>query len=297
MGSVGSLGSVGSVLAVLGFVGFGFAQLPQITNGKVVAVASTIEREVSAAAAEAEPSWVAWKVPSVDGRSRSCCWYSNNDEGWYGCGLEPREAGAAMTRPQQPTGPVPLEAGATLLVMARVANGTVERVRTFSDDCPLDAGGRTVRVIDPIAPDASIRWLSDLVGSSLAADPKSSIYGSAMSAIANTGSPAADAALARLAEPSQPAQVRRQAALWLGRARGSAGFATLKAMLGREPQADMRRTIVRAIGQSKLPDATPAMIAVAKTDTDQTVRREAMLWLGRSKDPRATKFFEEILIK
>ncbi|HEX6322100.1 MAG TPA: hypothetical protein VFZ36_00120, partial [Vicinamibacterales bacterium] len=152
---------MGSVLVlVLGF-GFTFAQQPaQITNGRVeMRAASTVEREVAAAAQGTEPSWVAWKVPAVEGRGQGCCWYSNNNTNWYGCGVEPATPGVAAARPQQPTGPVPLEAGTTLLVMARVANGSIERVRTFGDDCPIDAGGRTIRFVEPVSPDASVSWL------------------------------------------------------------------------------------------------------------------------------------------
>ena len=273
--------------AVLGFVGFGvvgsaLVQLPQVTNGKVVAATSTIEREVSAAAAQSEPSWVAWKVPSVDGRSQSCCWYTNNNDHWYGCGLEPREAGAAMTRPQMPTGPVPLEAGTTLLVMARVANGKVERVRTFSDDCPLDAGGRTIRLVASVTPEASVRWLSDLIGSSLMADARSSMYNAALSAIANTAGAAADAELAKFTAASYPSAVRRQAIFWIGQARGQAGFSTLRSMLDRETAADIRRTLVQAISRSRAPEATPVLLSIARTDKDPNVRGEALFWLAQS---------------
>lgn len=257
-------------------------QAPQITNGTVVAATSTIEREVAAAAGQSEPSWVAWKVPSVNGRSQSCCWYSNNNEQWAGCGIEPRSANEAMTRPQQPTGPVPLEAGTSLLVMARVVGGSVERVRMFSDDCPIDAGGRTIRLLQNVSPDASVAWLSDQIGASLKADGRSNTYNNALSAIANTAGAAADAALARFADPSQPSQVRRQAIFWIGQARGAAGFSTLKAMLDRETATDVRRTIVQAISRSRVPDALPTLLTVAKTDRDATTRGEALFWLAQT---------------
>ena len=269
-------------LALAAIVGLLPLQSPQITNGKVVPVASTIEREVAAAAAQPEPSWVAWKLPSVDGRSQSCCWYSNNDERWYGCGLEPQTAGAAMTRPQQPTGPVPLEAGTSVLVMARVANGKVERVRTFSDDCPLDAGGRTVKLVEGVTPDASVRWLSEQIAASLAADGRSSLYNNALSAIANTAGPAADAALVKFTDASHPSQVRRQAVFWIGQSRGSAGFSTLKALLAREPAGDVRRSVVQAISRSRVPEALPTLLAIAKSDPDANTRGEALFWLAQS---------------
>jgi hypothetical protein len=270
-----------SLVAIVSLLPF---QVPaQITNGNVqLRQGTTIEREISAASQLAEPSWVAWKVPTVDGRSQSCCWYQNNDQQWYGCGLEPREAGAAVTRPPQPTGPVPLEAGTTLLVMARVANGKVERVRTFSDDCPLDAGGRTVRLIDNVSTDASVRWLSDLITSSLTADGRSSIHNNALSAIGSTAGAAADAALIRFADASQPSQVRRQAIFWIGQARGASGFATLKGMLDRETAVEIRRTLVQAISRARVPEATTTLIAIAKNDKDPATRGEALFWLAQN---------------
>jgi hypothetical protein len=43
-------------------------------------------------------------------------------------------------------------------------------------------------------------------------------------------------------------------------------------------------------------DGAPALINLARsTQVATQIRQEAVRWLGRSKDPRATKFFEEIL--
>jgi hypothetical protein len=43
-------------------------------------------------------------------------------------------------------------------------------------------------------------------------------------------------------------------------------------------------------------DGAPALIDLARrTQVSSQIRQEAVRWLGRSKDPRATKFFEEIL--
>lgn len=239
-------------------------QQPPISNGTVVTASAGIEQAIAAAAADTAPSWVAWKVPAVNGRSQSCCWYSSNDDRWYGCGLEPREADAPETRPAQPRGPVPLEGGTSLLILARVAEGKVERVRAFSDDCPLDAGGRTIRLVEDVTAEDSVRWLS------------------------------------RLAEPSQPSRLRRQAIFWIGESHGEAGFRTLRAMLDREtaPESkDVRRSLVQAISRSSSPEAVPALIAIARNDKDPATRGEAMRWIGQSKDPRAMKFLENVLMK
>jgi hypothetical protein len=41
----------------------------------------------------------------------------------------------------------------------------------------------------------------------------------------------------------------------------------------------------------------PLLIQVARTNKTPEVRRQAMFWLGQSKDPRAVEFFAEILAK
>ena len=40
----------------------------------------------------------------------------------------------------------------------------------------------------------------------------------------------------------------------------------------------------------------PKLMDVAR-NRNQEVRKEAMFWLGQSHDPRAVKFFEDILLK
>ena len=278
------------LLALVAIVGTLPFQQPLITNGTVVPVASTIERAVAAAAAESAPSWVAWMTPAVNGRSQSCCWYSNNDDRWYGCGLEPRAEGAPQARPPQPVGPVPLEGGTSLLILARVvptpdgasaAGGNIERVRAFSDDCPLDAGGRTVRMVENVTPDAGVRFLSDLIAARPAAEGRSSVHNNALSAIAGTAGPAASAALDTLAGSAQPAKLRKQAIFWIGQSRGSEGFTKLNAMLGRETDADVRRSIIQAISRSAAPEAVPALLAIAKNDADPKNRGEALFWVAQ----------------
>lgn len=266
-------------------------QQPQITNGTVVPAASnSIEREIASAAARPEPSWVAWKVPAVNGRSRSCCWYSNNGESWYGCGLEPHEAGTTMTRPAQPSGPVPLEGGTMVLILARVggmgpggsaAGGNI-RVRAFSDDCPLDAGGRAIHLVEGVTPEASVQWLAGLIAAEAKSEGDHARPGAALSAIAATAGPAADAALNRFAEASQPPKLRRQAIFWIGQSRGDAGFRALRAMLEREDDTRVRRNIIQAISRSKSADALPALLAIAKNDPDAAARGEALFWLAQT---------------
>jgi hypothetical protein len=50
---------------------------------------------------------------------------------------------------------------------------------------------------------------------------------------------------------------------------------------------------------SQLPkdEGVPLLINVARTNKNPEVRKQAMFWLGQSRDPRAIEFFAEILKK
>jgi HEAT repeat protein len=52
---------------------------------------------------------------------------------------------------------------------------------------------------------------------------------------------------------------------------------------------------VFALSQLPKDEGVPKLIEVARTNRNPQVRKQAMFWLGQSKDARAVKFFEEIL--
>jgi len=52
---------------------------------------------------------------------------------------------------------------------------------------------------------------------------------------------------------------------------------------------------VFALSQLPKEDSVPMLINIARRNTNPVVRKEAMFWLGQSKDPRAVAYFEEVL--
>jgi HEAT repeat protein len=52
---------------------------------------------------------------------------------------------------------------------------------------------------------------------------------------------------------------------------------------------------VFALSQLPRDEGVPKLIDVARNNRNREVRRQAMFWLGQSNDPRALKFFEEVL--
>src|SRR5205823_8532439 len=125
-------------------------------------------------AAKTEPAWIGYSVPTMsDANRRLCC----NGDTWISdgviisngrlatCGLEPGDR-AVRTSQGQPIanqGPIRLEGPDTMVVLYRVEEKTVQKVRIFSPDCELDAGGRAIHWLDGVNPADSVKLLSSMV--------------------------------------------------------------------------------------------------------------------------------------
>src|SRR5437763_16734721 len=60
---------------------------------------------------------------------------------------------------------ITLEPPTEFLILARVENGAVMRLRTFTPDCDVDAGNMAVVWLTDVRADDSVAWLSDLIKS------------------------------------------------------------------------------------------------------------------------------------
>src|SRR5438067_9635977 len=133
-------------------------QQPRVLNGRVVPQPASGGLDGSfhrIAAAQHDPAWIGYSVPTIrDGNRRLCC----NGETWISdgimisngrlatCGLEPgdRAVRTAQGEPLPNQGPIRLEGPESMVVLYRVENAAVQKIRIFSPDCELDAGGRTI---------------------------------------------------------------------------------------------------------------------------------------------------------
>src|SRR5687768_15387322 len=113
------------------------AQQPPISNADLrqASAANGLDSAIAAAVATAKgPVWIGYAAPAIPGDYNTCCW---NDSG-RGCGLEgQRRAEANAANP----GPVRLEGPSHVVILMRFEQGTSEKLRVLSPDCPLDAGG------------------------------------------------------------------------------------------------------------------------------------------------------------
>ena len=253
------------------------------TRSAATGLAAVVKAEL---AARSGPAWIGWSVPATE-RSSSCCW-SGDDAGGSscrGCALEGERRREVQGRGDDP---VELEGSDRIRVLLRAENGRVGKIRTFSEDCPVDAGGMPLVWIEDVRPADSVALLSAYVG-----QPRDDGRGSkrlddgAVAAIAAHADPSADAALERFVAPDRPLELRKQAAFWMGNARGARGYETLRRLVKDDADSRLREHAIFALTQSREPGAVDAIIEAAHRDADAHVRGQALFWLAQSAARRA----------
>jgi hypothetical protein len=280
-----SRNAVATAVTILAFGAPAWAQQPPVQNGRVEArqpadVAGEI-RTIGAGAAE--PVWVGWRAAMVAGPRSLCNWYIDDDVAVRGF-LASTSSPGTSSRPQiaPPTGPVPIEAGTGLVVLGRIVDGQVERLRTLTDDCPIDAGGRTIYWFDGVNAARSLAYLDTLTRlesldglDRTSANARRSLARAAASAIALHAEGGADAILDRLAASATDAALRRHVFTQIGAHRGQHGFETLRRLIDAETDPAARRTLVTALAQTDRPAAGDALLGLARNDADARLRGEA----------------------
>ena len=106
------------------------------------------------------------------------------------------------------------------------------------------------------------------------------------------------AMLALARDGSLRTQTRKQVVFWLGQAAGDAATKGLDSLLAdKNGDREIQEQAVFALSQRPKDEGIPALVRVARTHADPSVREKAIFWLGQSDDPRAIVLFEELLLK
>ncbi len=107
-----------------------------------------------------------------------------------------------------------------------------------------------------------------------------------------------------LAKNDAAPKVRSQAQFWLAqmagrKAEGGLQDSRIVRSLGEsaqnDPNAAIRKSAVFALSRLPADQAVPQLIQVASTSKDAATRREAIFWLGQSKDPKALEYLEKVV--
>ena len=285
-----------ALAAALALAPAAHAQQERIVNAKLAtrSAAAGLDREFRAiVAAQIAPGWLGYIVPVADGKHQMCCWRNWNDGNNNCCGrcrLDNRPEGGFVSGTIN-DGKVHLE-NDYFIVMFRAENHAVTKIRTFSQDCEIDAGGLPVTWLTDVNPAQSVALLSSFVRAdqfleSRDGDEEHRIGKQAVSAVALHKDAAADTELERYAAPDHPEALRRHVAFWLGSARGERGYRALQRMLRDDPSDKVREQAVFGMSVSKVPAALDSMIATAKNDRSTKVRGQALFWLGQRAGKRA----------
>jgi hypothetical protein len=256
--------------------------------------AQALDREVRAIASRPVATWIGYHVPMVAGHRQMCCSDSVPDAGKC-CGMCRLESGSgvAMTRgsDDRETGGsrIMLEPPSEFNIFARVEGGVVGRIRTFTPDCDVDAGGMPLVWLDDVNPASSVAWLSSLVlsvadattaGGAEDAAGRDHLAKPSVAAIALHNVAAADRALESFVAPIRPEWLRSNTAFWLGSTRGDAGAQLLARMIAQDPSDKVRDRVAFALSVSRVPSSLATLIATAKADRSARVRGQALFWLA-----------------
>ena len=242
--------------------------------------------------AQSEPAWIGYAAPATPGHHQMCCGSYNNEsasccercrlenEG-HGDGVSVRNAEPATAKLE-----AKLEAVPEVLVLFRVGGKKVVKIRVFSADCELDAGGRAVYWLTDVQPAESVRWLASLISAEEGEhrgedDDAPHLTDGALAAIAFHADPEADAALEHFIAAGQPDRIREKAAFWMGTARGRRGYEVLDRMVRHDASDSFRDKAVFALFVSHEPKATDTIIEVARNDSSPRVRGQALFWLAQ----------------
>jgi hypothetical protein len=253
------------------------AALPLAAQPKLLVNAKVDSRSASggldatfraAMAAQPQPAWIMYSVPSV--RVFMGCDYVR--DGW-----------------NQP-GVVHLEPPDHAIVLFRVDQGAIERIRTLSPDCEIDAGDLPVHWLTDVRPAESVAMLNAFV------TQRDRYQDGAMHAIAMHAGPEADAALERFLSPDQPESVRLRVVSWFGPSRGRKGFDVLKNLIANDTNERVRERAISTLSNSKESEAVDLIIAHAEKDSNPRMRAAAVSALNRHKGTKvldALKFVIE----
>lgn len=256
-----------------------FAAPPRIEHGSVAtaAASSDLGRQIRSAGTP----WVGYSVPSVNTYAVMCCfdWEDGHASG-RGCRLS--DESSSFTNIERDGDDIHV-AHNGVAIFYRVENKVIERVRSFSTDCPLDSGGASVTWLENVDPHASVMLLASLAG-----DDRS-VSRRALSALAMHAEGSACDRLDQFARATSASdEVRGEALFWLAETRPDRALDAARAVM-RETSSTrrLREKAIFALSQTHNASATDELIRVARDDRDRETRGKALFWLSQKAGEKA----------
>jgi hypothetical protein len=285
-------------------------------------------------AAQPQPAWIAWTAPALRARNLGCDSYWREDGFVSGGGTVHLEGatealvllrieGARVDRIRTLAPDCNIDAGGvpfhwlkgvrpaeSVALLRGMVKGGDRLADAALSAIAAHAGAEADQAIEALAavdqPESvrtrAVFWLGRRGDRSIAAlrkllagDTSDKVRERAAQALAMTRRAEAIEAVATAARDDRSPHVRGQALFWLAHEAGKKAEGPIGQALTKDPDRDVRRRAVAALYQMPNRDGVPMLIDVARTSHDPEVRKQAMFWLGQSKDPRAVAFFEQVL--
>ena len=101
--------------------------------------------------------------------------------------------------------------------------------------------------------------------------------------------------LKKVALGPESEKVRESAVFWLGNTGDARSLADLKEIYGREKSTSLKKQIIFAMQLNKAREATLELIAIAKSDAEPEVRKQAVFWLGQKASAESVKALQDIV--
>ena len=193
------------------------AQTPRLSNGRLEnhTVSAGLATDLPALAARlTEPTWIGYAVPMFGGEHHMCDYWTDN------------------IRSTVSTAPVLLKPADFFFVLYRVKGGQVTRIRSYSADCPLDAGGKAVHWFTNATAADSLTYLKTFVAPSSATNR---MVEAAVTAMAMHEGQAALDSLLSLARDHASTKVRGSALFCLAQRAGPRAVGTITSIIENDP--------------------------------------------------------------
>ena len=172
--------------------------------------------------------------------------------------------------------------------------GALASLRGLAGDESLDEDLRGAAIIALGREDQSeddLVWLRRLYPS-LSEKLRSDVF----LAVSRSDIPRASAWLANVvADNAETEHTREQALFWLGQGRGPTS--ELVRLYDRLDRPELRRHYTFVISQRHDDQSLDKLIDIAGHDPNRDVRRQALFWLGQSKDPRALTILRDLVTR
>lgn len=242
------------------------------------------------------PTWIGYSVPAVKGITNVCC--SNQGDCCQNCMLEGhRWTVNRHERAGTATPIVSLETSSRISVLYRVEGGKLDRIREFSLQCHLDAGGLPVIWLSGADPQQSVSYLNDLIAGAAREAKDETLASSALAALAFHEGPASQGVLEQLARSRDSHQLRKSALFWLGDIRGERGYRFLKKLFEEEKDAGIRRDAVFPLSLSPQGEAVADLFLIARHDASPSVRSQAIFWLAHKAGEKVAPQLKDMVDK